>query len=61
MKIMNNTRQNLINSIHSMNKVLTYSYLEEQTDSVLLNLVHPLYREEFAFALKQEYKTSEDE
>jgi len=58
---MNNTRQSLINSIHSMNKVLTYSYLEEQTDEILLNIVHPLYREEFTFALKQEYKTSENE
>ena len=51
----------MIDSIHSMNKVLTHSYLEEQTDEVLLNLCHPLDREEYAYRLKQEYKNSDNE
>lgn len=60
LKIMS-SRSEIINSIHSMNKALTYSYLEEQTDDVLLNLVHPLDRNEYAYRLKKEIENKEQE
>ena len=54
-----NTRQQMINSIHSMNKHYTWEWLNEQTDEILLVLSHPLDRSEYAYRLKQE--NSEEE
>lgn len=48
------TRQQMINSIHSMNKHYTWEWLNEQTNEILLTLSHPLDRNEFAYGLKQE-------
>lgn len=55
---MNNTRQEIINSIHSTNKFYEWEWLEAQSDEILLTLSHPLDRDEYAYRLKQEYKNS---
>jgi len=41
-------KKQLINHVHSMNKQLTYAYLESLSNQLLINMSHPMDRHVWA-------------